>query len=54
MSANLTTQYDVQFTPGGAFFEVLNSIGYPLRLRMRGDLGWANRTMDHECYSLIM
>jgi iron complex outermembrane receptor protein len=41
LSANLTTQYDVQFTPGGAYFNVLNTIGYPLRLRMRGDLGWA-------------
>ncbi len=41
LSANLTTQYDVQFTPGGAYFKVLNTIGYPLRLRMRGDVGWA-------------
>ncbi len=41
LSANLTTQYEVQFTPGGAYFNVLNSIGYPLRLRMRGDIGWA-------------
>ncbi len=38
--ANLTTQYDVQFTPGGAWFDELNTIGYPLRLRMRGDIGW--------------
>jgi len=41
LSANLTTQYDVKFTPTGAYFDVLNTIGYPLRLRMRGDLGWA-------------
>jgi iron complex outermembrane receptor protein len=41
LSANLTTQYDVQFTPGGAFFDVLNTIGYPMRLRMRGNIGWA-------------
>lgn len=41
LSANLTTQYDVQFTPGGAFFDTLNTIGYPMRLRMRGNLGWA-------------
>ncbi len=41
LSANLTTQYDLQFTPGGAYFNVLNTIGYPLRLRMRGDIGWA-------------
>lgn len=40
-SANLTTQYEVQFTPGGAYFNVLNTIGYPLRLRLRGDVGWA-------------
>jgi iron complex outermembrane recepter protein len=42
LSANLTTQYDVQFTPGGAYFDVLNTIGYPLRVRMRGDIGWAH------------
>jgi iron complex outermembrane receptor protein len=41
LAANLTTQYDVQFTPGGMYFNVLNTIGYPLRLRLRGDLGWA-------------
>jgi iron complex outermembrane receptor protein len=41
LSANLTTQYDVQFTPTGAYFNVLNTIGFPLRLRMRGDIGWA-------------
>ncbi|HTC43586.1 MAG TPA: TonB-dependent receptor [Steroidobacteraceae bacterium] len=41
LAANLTTQYDVQFTPGGAYFNVLNTIGYPLRLRLRGDVGWA-------------
>ena len=29
LSANLTTQYDVQFTPTGAYFDVLNTIGYP-------------------------
>jgi iron complex outermembrane receptor protein len=42
LAGNLTTQYDVQFTPGGAFFDVLNTIGNPLRLRMRGDIGWEN------------
>ena len=42
LSANLTTRYDVQFTPGGAYFNVLNTIGYPLRLRIRGDIGWAD------------
>ena len=41
LSANVTTQYDVKFTPTGAYFDVLNTIGYPLRLRMRGDIGWA-------------
>jgi len=41
LSANLTTQFDVQFTPGGAIFNELNTIGYPLRLRMRGNVGWA-------------
>jgi len=41
LSANLTTQYDVQFTPTGAYFDVLNTIGFPLRLRLRGDIGWA-------------
>ncbi|HTY94515.1 MAG TPA: TonB-dependent receptor [Steroidobacteraceae bacterium] len=40
LSANLTTQYDVQYTPGGAYFDVLNTIGNPLRLRLRGDVGW--------------
>jgi len=41
LSANVTTQYEAQFTPTGAYFNVLNTIGYPLRLRMRGDIGWA-------------
>ena len=41
LAANLTTQYDLKFTPTGAYFDVLNTIGYPLRLRMRGDIGWA-------------
>ncbi|HEY6458311.1 MAG TPA: TonB-dependent receptor [Steroidobacteraceae bacterium] len=41
LSANVTTQYDVKFTPTGAYFNELNKIGYPLRLRMRGDIGWA-------------
>ena len=42
LSANLTTQYDVQYVPGGAYFDVLNTIGNPLRLRLRGDVGWAD------------
>jgi iron complex outermembrane recepter protein len=41
VSGNVTTQYDVQYTPGGAFFDALNTIGYPMRLRMRGNLGWS-------------
>jgi iron complex outermembrane receptor protein len=41
LSANLTTQFDVQFTPGGPSFNELNTIGYPLRFRFRGNVGWA-------------
>ena len=40
LSANVTTQYDVKFTPTGVYFNELNKIGYPLRLRLRGDVGW--------------
>ncbi len=36
------TKYGVQFTPGGPNYDELNHIGYPLRLRMRGDIGWAS------------
>lgn len=42
LTANFTTKYDVQFTPGGTFFDVLNDIGYPVRFRMRGNVAWAN------------
>jgi iron complex outermembrane recepter protein len=49
-SANLTTQYNVQFTPGGAYFDVLNTIGYPLRLRLRGDVGWAYGAMSAKLF----
>ncbi len=41
LSGTWVTQYNVQFTPGGPTYDELNHIGYPLRLRMRGDLGWA-------------
>ena len=40
LTGTLTTKYDVQFTPGGATFNELNTIGYPLKLRTRGSLGW--------------
>jgi len=40
-TGSLFTQYDVQFVPGGATFNELNTIGYPLKLRMRGNVGWA-------------
>lgn len=40
VSGELFTKYDVQFVPGGASFDELNTIGYPLKLRMRGSLGW--------------
>ena len=40
LSANLTTQYDVSYVPNGPLFNVLNTIGNPLRWRLRGDLGW--------------
>jgi iron complex outermembrane receptor protein len=40
LSGLLFTQYDQQFTPGGPSFNELNTIGYPLKLRMRGSLGW--------------
>jgi iron complex outermembrane recepter protein len=37
----LVTEFGVQFTPGGPSFNELNTIGYPLKLRMRGNIGWA-------------
>ena len=40
VTGTLTTKYDVQFTPGGPSFNELNTIGFPLRLRMRGSVGW--------------
>ena len=42
LSGTLVTKYDVQFSPGGGTFDELNRIGYPLRLRLRGDIGWAS------------
>lgn len=41
LSGNLVTRYDVQYTPGSQSFDVLNTIGNPMRLRLRGTLGWA-------------
>ena len=40
LSGSLFTQYQVQFTPSGQSFDELNTIGYPLKLRMRGNAGW--------------
>jgi iron complex outermembrane recepter protein len=40
LSGSLFTKYDVQFVPGGATFDELNTIGFPLKLRMRGSAGW--------------
>ncbi len=40
LTGSLFTQYDVQFTPTGSSFDELNTIGYPLKLRMRGSVGW--------------
>jgi iron complex outermembrane recepter protein len=40
ISGTLVTKFDVQFTPGGPSFDELNTIGYPLRLRFRGNVGW--------------
>jgi iron complex outermembrane recepter protein len=40
LAGTYTFQYDVAFTPGGTSFDELNDIGYPLRLRMRGNVGW--------------
>ena len=40
VTGTLTTKFDVQFTPGGPTFNELNTIGYPLKLRLRGSLGW--------------
>jgi iron complex outermembrane recepter protein len=41
LAGTYTFQYDVAFTPGGPSFDELNNIGFPLRLRMRGNVGWA-------------
>jgi iron complex outermembrane recepter protein len=41
LSGTLTTKYNVQFTPGGPTFNELNTIGYPLKFRARGSLGWS-------------
>ena len=40
LTGTYTFKYDVQFTPGGPRFGELNNIGFPLRLRMRGSVGW--------------
>jgi iron complex outermembrane receptor protein len=40
LTGTVTTKYEVQFVPGGASFNELNTIGYPLKLRTRGSLGW--------------
>jgi len=45
LSGSLFTKYDVQFTPGGPTFDELNQIGFPLRLRMRGNVGWQWRAL---------
>lgn len=41
LAGTLTFKYDVAFTPGGQGFDELNNIGYPLKLRLRGNIGWA-------------
>lgn len=40
LSGTLTTKYDVQYTPTGTSFNELNTIGYPLKFRARGSVGW--------------
>jgi iron complex outermembrane receptor protein len=40
LTGTYTFKYDVQFTPGGPTFGEINNIGFPLRLRMRGNVGW--------------
>ncbi len=40
LTGTLTTKFDVQFTPGGPTYNELNTIGYPLKLRTRGSVGW--------------
>jgi len=40
LAGTVFTQYSAQFTPGGPSFNELNTIGYPLKLRMRGSFGW--------------
>ena len=46
LSGELFTKYDVQFVPGGATFNELNTIGFPLKLRMRGSAGWEFGPLD--------
>jgi iron complex outermembrane recepter protein len=41
LTGTYTFKYDVAFTPGGTSFDELNNIGFPLRLRMRGSVGWS-------------
>ncbi len=41
LAGTYTFQYDVAYTPGGPSFDELNNIGFPLRLRLRGNAGWA-------------
>jgi iron complex outermembrane receptor protein len=40
LTGTYTFKYDVEFTPGGPSFNEINNIGFPLRLRMRGNVGW--------------
>jgi iron complex outermembrane recepter protein len=46
ISGELFTKYNVQFVPGGATFDELNTIGFPLKLRMRGSVGWEFGPLD--------
>jgi iron complex outermembrane receptor protein len=41
LTGTYTFKYDVAFTQGGPSFDELNNIGFPLRLRMRGSVGWS-------------
>jgi iron complex outermembrane receptor protein len=40
LSGTRFLDYDVAFTPGAPEINLVNYTGYPLRLRMRGTLGW--------------
>jgi iron complex outermembrane receptor protein len=40
LSGTRFIDYDVSFTPGATATSLVNTTGYPLRLRMRGTLGW--------------